>query len=338
MPNHQMCPKKELIKSALHSGIFLEFLYEGNNDVEALYNEIISQKPNDKSSSIISIINGKNQKMRDQITQTFNKGDEIKCCRDINYYFDLLNAIIKSPNVFSRHIQDDVIRKFEEQWKEIIQVKSIDMCTRETDLDSIRKRCITKHLYDLKMDENFIKAFSDDYNNYLVDKWKKIIEYTSTYYGGIYIKIENDSMGIIEKYDDFLKSSYFICDSGLNKLNTDDITISTDVNSLINSIYLDKITSNKIQEGCFNKNYIELLKIKTSNIQRMNNMLTIGISLLGFALLLIFLYRFSPLGNLLLRCTKKNIEVGENMSEEMHELYENSENGRQYISYHSVSH
>ncbi|SBT02689.1 PIR Superfamily Protein [Plasmodium ovale curtisi] len=294
MPNHQMCPKKELIKSTLHSGIFLEFLYEGNNDVEALYNEIISQKPNDKSSSIISIINGKNQKMRDQITQTFNKGDEIKCCRDINYYFDLLNAIIKSPNVFSRHIQDDVIRKFEEQWKEIIQVKSIDMCTRETDLDSIRKRCITKHLYDLKMDENFIKAFSDDYNNYLVDKWKKIIEYTSTYYG--------------------------------------------DVNSLINSIYLDKITSNKIQEGCFNKNYIELLKIKTSNIQRMNNMLTIGISLLGFALLLIFLYRFSPLGNLLLRCTKKNIEVGENMSEEMHELYENSENGRQYISYHSVSH
>ncbi|SBT02520.1 PIR Superfamily Protein [Plasmodium ovale curtisi] len=276
-----------------------------NRDVEALNREIESHKSDSNSVSIRSIIQSKNEKFIQKIKENFIDNDQIKCCRDITYYFDLLNAIIKSPNVFSRYIQDDVINKLEEQWKEIIQVKNIDIY---------------------------------DYNNYLVDKWKKIIEYTSTYYGGIYIKIENDSMGIIEKYDDFLKFSYFICDSGLNKLNTDDITISTDVNSLINSISLDKITSNKIQEGCFNKSYIELLKIKTSNIQRINNMLTIGISLLEFALILIFLYRFSPLGNLLRRCTKKNIDVGENTSEEMHELYENSENGRQYISYHSVSH
>ncbi|SBT33407.1 PIR Superfamily Protein [Plasmodium ovale wallikeri] len=336
MRKPQNCPKYELTKSFLNSGIFLKFLYEGNKDVEALNREIESHKSDSNSVSIRSIIQRENEKFIEKIKENFRDNDQIKCCRDINYYFDLLNAIIKSPNVFSKNIQDDVINKFEEQWKEIIRVKNIDICTRETDLDSIRKRCIIKHLYDLKMDVNFIKAFSDDYNKYLVDKWKKIIEYTNTYYGGVYIKIENDSMGIIEKYDDFLKSSYFICDSGLNKLNIDDITISTDVNSLINSISLDKITSKEIQEGCFNKNYIELLKIKTSDIQRMINMLTIGISLLGFALILIFLYRFSPLGNLLRRHTKKNIEVDENTSEEMHELYENSENGRQYISYHSV--
>ncbi|SBT74437.1 hypothetical protein, conserved [Plasmodium ovale] len=336
MTKKQICPKNELTKSTLSSGIFLNFLYEGNKDVEALNGEIISQKSNDNSSSIISIINDKNEKMRDKIILTFNEGDEIKCCRDINYYFDLLNAIIKSPKVFSRHIQDDVISKFEEQRKGIIKVKDIGLCTRETDLESIRKRCIIKHLYDLKTDEKFIKVFSEEYSKYLHDKWKKIIEYTTTHYGGLFIKIENDSMGIIEKYEDFLSSSYYICDDGLEKLNADDITISRDVNSFINSISLDKITSNKIQEGCFNKNYIKLLKIKTSNIQRMNNMLTIGISLLGFSLILIFLYRFSPLGNLLRRRTKKNIEVDENTSEEIHELYENSENGRQYISYHSV--
>ncbi|SBS89280.1 PIR Superfamily Protein, partial [Plasmodium ovale curtisi] len=83
----------------------------------------------------------------------------------------------------------------------------------------------------------------------------------------------------------------------------------------------------------------EMLKKKKSNIKKINNVLSLGIALLGFSLILILIYKFSPLGSLLRRYTKKKIEVDENMNEEvMSELYNNSENEKSYISYYSVSH
>lgn len=38
------------------------------------------------------------------------------------------------------------------------------------------------------------------------------------------------------------------------------------------------------------------------------------------------------------RFTKQKVKVDENMNDEIHELYEEYENGRQYISYNSASH
>ncbi|SBT51499.1 PIR Superfamily Protein [Plasmodium ovale wallikeri] len=92
-------------------------------------------------------------------------------------------------------------------------------------------------------------------------------------------------------------------------------------------------------KGCYNKNYIDMLKMKASSIQRINNILSSGIAILGFSLILVFLYRFSPLGSFLRGCTKKKAEVNENIDEEViSELYDDSENERSYISYHTVSH
>ncbi|SBT58748.1 PIR Superfamily Protein [Plasmodium ovale wallikeri] len=216
--------------------------------------------------------------------------------------------------------------------------KHID-CKRETDLDSICKRSILKHLHDLKWDKMFIIAFSEKYKNYLGKKWGKIIAYTSRYYDNLYIKIENDFMGIIEKYSDFLNSPDFICNTDLDDLSTDDITISTDWQSLMSSVSLEKFTVNGYVKGCYNKNYIDMLKIKASSIQRINNILSSGIAILGFSLIFVFLYRFGPLGSLLRGCTKKNSEVNESINEEViSELYDDSENERSYISYHTVSH
>ncbi|SBT01364.1 hypothetical protein POVCU1_066370, partial [Plasmodium ovale curtisi] len=48
---------------------------------------------------------------------------------------------------------------------------------------------------------------------------------------------------------------------------------------------------------------------------------------------------FSPLRSLLRGCSKMKVEVDENMNEEIEsELYDDSENERTSISYHSVSH
>ncbi|SBT57104.1 hypothetical protein POVWA1_080140 [Plasmodium ovale wallikeri] len=277
------------------------------------------------------------KKNHDILKNNCNHNNGPKCCRDVNYYIDLLTGIIKESSL-EYGDKKKLIKHLEDFWEPTLRAKNIYTCERETDKDSSRKRCILQHLYDLKEDEKSILSFPEKYKNYLSEKWKNIISYTDAKAATLYIKIENNSMGIIENYANFLDSSDYICDNNLDELSTDDITISTDVNSFINTISLNRISPNLGKRICYNKPYVDMLKYKASNIQRINNALSIGIALLGFFLILIFLYEFSPLRNRLRRYTKKKIEVDENVKDEMPQLYENSENGRPYISYNIVSH
>ncbi|SBT57157.1 PIR Superfamily Protein [Plasmodium ovale wallikeri] len=266
-----------------------------------------------------------------------NIGKGPKCCRDVNYYLDLVTAIIRvSP--LEDFEKNNLIKKLEIEWEPNLRAPNIYTCERETDLNSIRKRCILQHLYDLKEDENSIFSFSKEYNDYLREKWEKILSYTNEIPDNLFIKIENNSMGIIENYNHFLGSSDYICYNNLNKLNEEEITFSRDLGSFINSISLDRMSPNDDKHICYNKRYVDMLKHKTLNIQKMNKLLFIGVALLGFSLILIFLYDYSPLGSWFRRCTKKKIEVDENVSEELPELYENSENIERYITYTSMSH
>ncbi|SBT52990.1 PIR Superfamily Protein [Plasmodium ovale wallikeri] len=339
MVKPSMCTRSgQFENNKLQSNLFLQKL-SANNYSEELNQLIDSYKSNNKATQIISKIDEQFKKITDDInTSLIDDSDEIKCCRDINYYIDLVSAIVKSSKILPKHIQDNLISHVEQKWNEVPKVKHIDECKGKIDLDSISKRCILKQLHDLVEDKNFIRGFPDEYEKYLIEKWSKIIAYTNIFYGNLFIKIENDSMGIIGPYSDILNSTDYICDAGSRKLNLDDITISTDIDSLINTISLEKISANDSNRECYNKTYIDMLKKKTSDIQRVNNHLSIGIALLGFTLILIFLYKFSPLGSLLRRFAKKKIEIDENMNEEeISELYDNSENERQYISYNSVS-
>ncbi|SBT58407.1 PIR Superfamily Protein [Plasmodium ovale wallikeri] len=264
------------------------------------------------------------------------KGNGPKCCRDVNYYLDLVTGIFKATRLDNQD-KNKLIKKVEEEWEPNIKSQNIYTCERQTDLDSTRKRCILQHLYDLKEDETFILSFPQKYKEYLGEKWKKIIRYTDLQPRALFIKIENNSMGIIENYAQFLDSSDYICGNNLDELSTDDIKFSTDVDSFLTSISLDRISPNLGTNICYNKPYVDMLKYKASNMQRMNNALSMGIAFLGVFLILIFLYEFSPLGRLLHRCTKKKDKVHENIREDMIESYENSENERPYISYHSVA-
>ncbi|SBT02331.1 PIR Superfamily Protein [Plasmodium ovale curtisi] len=263
------------------------------------------------------------------------KGNGPKCCRDVNYYLDLVTGIFKET-LLENDDKNKLIKKVEEEWEPNIRAQNIYTCERQKDLDSTRKRCILQHLYDLKEDETFILSFPKNYKEYLGEKWKQIISYTNSP-GDLFIKIENNSMGIIENYSQFLDSSDYICGNNLDELSTDHIKISTDVNSFLTSISLDRISPNLGTKICYNKSYVDMLKYKASNIQSINNALSIGIAFLGIFLILIFLYEFSPLGKLLRRCAKKKDNIHENIREEMIESYENSENERPYISYHSIA-
>ncbi|SBS89228.1 PIR Superfamily Protein, partial [Plasmodium ovale curtisi] len=101
-----------------------------------------------------------------------------KCCRDVNYYLDLVTGIIKASYLEDSD-KSKLIKKVETEWEPNIRAQNIYTCERETDLDSIRKRCILQHLYDLKEDENDIFSFSKQYKNHLDKKWEKILSYTN---------------------------------------------------------------------------------------------------------------------------------------------------------------
>ncbi|SBT55205.1 unspecified product [Plasmodium ovale wallikeri] len=260
-----------------------------------------------------------------------------KCCRDVNYYLDYATGIFRTSQL-EDHDKQILIKRLRDELERDIKDNDIYICERKTDIDSTRKRCILQHLHDLKEDEKSILSFLEKYKEHLVEKCKKIISYTNEESDKLFIKIENNSMGIVENYKYFLDSSDYICGNNLDELNDDDIKISTNMNDFITSISLDKISLNVEKNLCFNKRYVDMLKHKALNLQRINNFLSIGIALLGFFLILVFLHEFSPLGSLLRRFTKKKIEIDENSNDEIINSYENSENGRPYISYHSTSH
>ncbi|SBT52143.1 unspecified product [Plasmodium ovale wallikeri] len=321
----------------LGSNLFIQTLYKENNFKNHIH-KIQTNISGNHSEEIISTINEQFKKIYNEIPDAYTTEQESTCCRNINYYFDLLYSIIKLSGEFSKGNLNNVIAQIERKWEDVPEISDKNKCKGKTDLDSIRRRCILKHLQDLKIDKNFISSFSDDYKKYLGEKWEKITKYINPN-DNLYIKIENNFMGIIEKYSNFLESSDFICDTELDSISIDDITISTNWDSLMNSISLEKFKTKDPEKGCYNKNYIEILKIKASNIQRINNILSSGIIILGLSLILVLIFRFSPLRSLLRGCTKMKVEVDENMNEEIEsELYDDSENERSSISYHSVSH
>ncbi|SBT53098.1 PIR Superfamily Protein [Plasmodium ovale wallikeri] len=323
--------KKENLSSYEYKKILCK-----NNEIKTLENNTSYVSDYDLCKEPFDNFNRDFKKNHDDLKTECSKNGP-KCCRDINYYLDYATGIFKASQL-NGHDKKILIKRLENELERGLRDNSMYPCERPTDLDSTRKRCILQHLHDLKEDEDFILPYAEHYNKYLKEKWNKIISYTNEESDKLFIKIENNSMGIVENYRYFLDSSDYICGNDLDKLSDDDIKISTDMNDFITSISLDKISLNVQKNLCFNKRYVDMLKHKALNIQRINNVLSIGIALLGFFLILVFLHEFSPLGSLLRRFTKKKIEVDENANDEILDSYENSENERPYIPYHSTSH
>ncbi|SBS95327.1 unspecified product [Plasmodium ovale curtisi] len=305
------------------------------NEIQALKNGTLYVSDYDDCKDAVNTFYSNFKTNHDNLKTNCNKENGPKCCRDVNYYLDRVTGIFKS-SLLSDSDKNRLIKNLEDELESSIRANDIYTCERQKDLDSTRKRCILQHLYDLKEDEHFILSYAEAYKKYLDEKWEKIIRYTNEESTNLFIKIENDSMGIVENYKNFLYSSDYICGNNLDELSADAIKISTDMDNFITSISLDKISSNVEKNLCFNKRYVDMLKYKASTIQRINNALIIGIALLGVFLTFIFLHELSPLGGFLRRCTKNKIQVEENMIEVIPKLYENCENRKPYISYHST--
>ncbi|SBT82952.1 PIR protein [Plasmodium ovale] len=324
--------KKENLPSYEYKKILCE-----KNEIETLENETSYVSDYVDCEQPFNKFYGVFKSNHDMLKKKCRNGNGHKCCRDVNYYLDYATAIFRASKLEDPD-KRRLIKRLEDELERGLRVNSTYTCERPTDLDSTRKRCILQHLHDLKEDEESMISFEKKYKEHLTEKWNKIISYTNEVSNKLFIKIENNSMGIVENYANFLHSSDYICGNDLDKLSDDDIKISTNMNDFLTSISLDKIPLNVQKNLCFNKPYVDMLKQKALNLQRINNVLSIGIALLGFFLILVFLYEFSPLGRFLRRRTKKQFEVDENANDKIPDSYESSENGRPYISYHSTSH
>lgn len=152
--------------------------------MEVINAKIQSYKSDNQYDDIISKINEQFEKICEEI-RDYYIDDEAIFCRNINYYFDLLNATIISTSVLPKDIKDKLIGKVEELCIQALRVKVIYVCTREKNLDSIRKRSILKQLIDFNMDKVYIKINLEEYRKCLVEKWNKIVSYTYTQLGGL---------------------------------------------------------------------------------------------------------------------------------------------------------
>ncbi|SBT73041.1 hypothetical protein, conserved, partial [Plasmodium ovale] len=130
-------PHTNFPERVLPSNYFIECLF-GDKNFENHINEIEKNKSSNNFQNIISIINKKFQEIFQDITHNFSKDEEVKCCKNINYYFDLLYSIIKSPGELSTSIPNNLISQIETKWNNVPNVIDIGKCKGETDLDSIR--------------------------------------------------------------------------------------------------------------------------------------------------------------------------------------------------------
>ncbi|SBT33150.1 hypothetical protein POVWA2_089130 [Plasmodium ovale wallikeri] len=108
-----------------------------------------------------------------------------KCCRDLNYYLDLIIGYIRSSKCRDTD-KDDLVEFMEDHWRNnYFNTGKLKECKREKGQYSTEKRCILKHLFDYCEDKNYLETRSPNdgkllsqYNDYLQKKWSTILKYT----------------------------------------------------------------------------------------------------------------------------------------------------------------
>ncbi|SBS99768.1 PIR Superfamily Protein, partial [Plasmodium ovale curtisi] len=107
---------REFKEDELLSSLFIESLYKENNFKKHIQQIETNISGND-SEEIISTISEQFKKIYNDITQNYIVDEESKCCRNINYYFDLLYSIIKSSDKLSDVNLNNVIAQIEQKWE-----------------------------------------------------------------------------------------------------------------------------------------------------------------------------------------------------------------------------
>ncbi|GAB69729.1 hypothetical protein PCYB_004780, partial [Plasmodium cynomolgi strain B] len=149
-----------------------------------------------------------------------------KCCRDINYYLDLIIGIIRSSGFGKQH-KNDLIQRVNDFWKEtFVKFTGYD-CKREEGSYTEEKRSILKQLYDICDDKSMPRFNKDWYNDHLKNKWNEIINSNSSNLENLYFHINGEPLNKKVKYRDFLLNFEDINCNGYNNINLNDILVKS---------------------------------------------------------------------------------------------------------------
>ncbi|SBT84527.1 PIR protein [Plasmodium ovale] len=307
-----------------------------------------------------------------KIKRTCSKDSDPKCCRDINYYLDLVTAFIKKSN-YDKEGKKGLINYIEEYWKEIFGKRDY-VCTRELDEESVRKRCILKQLYDYCDDKNDIADKEGEYNTYLEKKWLKIIGYTTSTEDDLYFKIEGWNTNQLFNFKDFLLKPQDACSPDYKNVTLSHISLFNE--KPVHKVLGERAKASKnadegrgrggreqqvplppsdedpirsegvrLTTGLEGETLDHVAKLGPeerevkSSLPLWETPLSAGFSVAGSIFFFFFLYKFSPIGPWINTLIKKDSKGARGMNEDESLLFLNHPEYKDHcISYNSVSH
>ncbi|SBT73384.1 Plasmodium vivax Vir protein, putative [Plasmodium ovale] len=354
----------------LLSNTYKDQLLKGTNFAQLEKGELNSHQANG-----IRLLNELNLVLRINyynIKKKCSKESDPKCCRDINYYLDLVTAFIKKSNNDNID-QKELIDHVENYWREIFEKRDND-CQRILDEESIRKRCILKQLHDYCDDKKDIVGKEVEYNDYLKEKWDKIISFNTVTNDDLYFKIKDWNNNESFNYKEFLLTPKGDCSHDYKKVILSHISLfkgkpTTEVmnKEVVSDVHADAAIGKSEDKGreerqdsgegvrlsrdfggatadqAFRQPGPEEGEREAEgdklSLPLLQTPLSAGFSVVGAVFFLFFLYKFSPVGPWISTLIKNNPGEKRGTSDDESFLFlNNPEHNDHYISYNSISH
>ncbi|SBT54116.1 PIR Superfamily Protein [Plasmodium ovale wallikeri] len=280
-------------------------------------------------------------------SQCYNESNDPKCCREVNYCIDNIISIIQSSK-YNDSDKKDYIDMVEGDWKSIFEKSHQYVCTRERDAYSIYKRCILSQLYDFNDDKEYLehKAIESPdiyqlYDEYLNEKWSKILKYEKANNEDINITIDRTPVKQKVKCNNLPLKHHMLKSIITNKVENIKLTVSSES---ISHLQLD--TYSEAERGVSRVSHstgseetdplIEIKQADETNSASTRILVTAIPMLLGSFFFLLMLYKFSPLGSLVKNRVKKGGKIQKTLDYEKTELVEPEDN-QYYIGYDTSS-
>ncbi|SBT00935.1 PIR Superfamily Protein [Plasmodium ovale curtisi] len=304
------------------------------------------------------------------IKRICSENNDYKCCRDINYYLDLIRAFIE-VSISSNEYKEALKLLVKEAWEDRLGKDGYN-CKMEPDDESIRKRCVLKQLHDYCDDKHFIMGKEEEYYKHLEEKWGSIISFTTSTKDNLHFKIMGWKNNQTFNYKNFLLTPKDICTDNYKNIELSHISLFKE--ELANEVrvagevrdgYQDRTRGESKQQvalagpgeyGSFSSDLGDTTHHHPApqseheggaeepaeaqlGAPLWETPLSAGFSVAGAVIFFFFLYKFSPVGSWIITRIKKNPGGAMDMNEDESFLFLNNlKHNDQYISYNSISH
>ncbi|SCA81957.1 VIR protein [Plasmodium vivax] len=227
-----------------------------------------------------------------------------KCCRDINYYLDLIIGIIRSSKL-KEPDKISFINQVENHWNnKFVRVTGYN-CKREEEKEgnySKEKRSILKQLYDVCKDKDMTHFNPVLYDEHLKNKWTVIINSNSYISGDLSFNINGESLTKNGKYKDFLLNYEDFNCTGYDNINLSHILVENEaleqkplveVSGSHEDISISHEVSEKIEviPTFTQEDSVSKTEIGTSGILNLKNLPITFVSLSGISSFFYILYK-----------------------------------------------